>query len=72
MKFPLRRYDFQTERKRMVTPFPLSLINDIGAILKVEVNEAGVIVTYTATSIELKEFDTFKIPEGYTIVNDSI
>ena len=55
----------------MVTPLPLSLINDVGAILKVEVEEAGVLVTYTATSLEQKDYNAFEIPEGYTIVNDS-
>ena len=72
LKFPLRRFDFQTERKRMVTPLPLSLINDIGAILQVEVAETGVVVTYTATRIAFKEFETFAIPDGYSVVSDSV
>lgn len=70
LKLPLRRYDFQTERKRMVAPLPLALINDVGAILKAEVHETGVIVTYTATSIETKDFDSFSIPEGYSVAKE--
>lgn len=71
LKLPLRRYDFQTDKKRMVTPLPLSIINDIGAILKVEVKETGVLVTYTAVTIQQKDLDIFEIPDGYTISSET-
>lgn len=71
LKFPLRRYDFQTQTKRMVSPLPLTLINEIGAILKVEVHETGVVVTYTATRLIEKDYGAFSIPEGYAIVSDT-
>jgi hypothetical protein len=70
IKFPLRRFDFQTNYKRMVTPIPLVLINDIGAILKAEVHETGVIVTYIATSIDENEVGSFNLPEDYQIVEE--
>ena len=63
------RFDFQTKNRRVLTPLPLQLGIDGGTILKTEVNENNVIVTYTAVSVNTdKPSDNlFVLPEKYQV-----
>ncbi len=66
------RFDFQTEYKRILTPLPLQIGIDSGTVLKMEVNENNVIVTYTAVSVSKDKPDDnlFVLPEKYQIIKE--
>jgi len=63
------RFDFQTKNSRILTPLPLQVGIDGGTILKMEVNENNVIVTYTAVSVskEKPADNLFVLPDKYQI-----
>jgi hypothetical protein len=72
IRFKPSRYSFQNESKRADSPLPLSLPVPAGAILKLEVNESGVSVTYEAVKITpgTPAAAVFSVPAGYKIKSD--
>ncbi len=67
MNYPKSRYDFQTSTKRCTTPPPLNLNQENGVILKLEILDMGVNVTYTATELNMEPIpsNVFEIPNSY-------
>ena len=67
LQLPKHRYQFEFEFHRTVSPLPVSIPVEKGAVLKVEVVEGDTPVTVTAVSIEPGAPDAalFAKPEGY-------
>ncbi len=70
LNFPKTQYDFQTKRKRVIAPVPLSFGIDEGAVLKAEITENGVTVRYEVISIDEGNLpqNKFEIPKGYKVL----
>jgi hypothetical protein len=68
-QFPHARYDIQTDINRVIAPVPLTIGFKGGAILKMQIDDNGLVVTYTVTEIDTSAIphSVFAIPENYVI-----
>lgn len=72
LKLKPSRYSFENETRRAVSPLPLSVPVPVGAILKAEVEEDGVVAVYEVVRITpgTPEAGLFAVPVGYKIKAD--
>ncbi|MBC8047080.1 MAG: hypothetical protein H7Y00_09820 [Fimbriimonadaceae bacterium] len=68
-QFPHARYDVQTDINKVTAPTPLILGYRDGAVLKMTINDDGLLVTYTITKLDTNQNNSaiFGIPKTYTI-----
>lgn len=68
-QLPHARYDIQTDINKVTAPVPVSIGYKEGTVLKMQIDDKGLIVTYTATKTDTATLASsfFEIPSGYTI-----
>lgn len=69
IKFRPSRYNFENDTRRVISPLPLSLPIPTGAILKAEIIEDNVSLTYEAVSLKpaTPAAEVFSLPADYKI-----